>query len=552
MREIERDLLRLVAELPLADRIELARLSRWSERAVYQRLEDLRRDGLVEDLPHASELISPTRRFLLTADGIERLAPNSGRSREQILAEHPVSQPWRRLLLGRLDSVAVVYRLASALADLERPLQLRWYRSQPADAAIGLPDRRTVAVVRWGRTADRTAFAIRLRRLRQGPSYSGALVLAPDEVRLRHARRMLRRSPFICFFALERDAAWANSEVEIWRGPNAAVRLSLNEVLGYVRPQGWWAVEPAPRRVRSPRTLDIRRDMRTPDWLLPARLKPTEKRTLDLVGDWPWIRADHLAALLGVARRRVSQLTAGLERQELLSAHRLDDQRRFVLSDHGLALLARRDRASVGAARKRWSSTLLDPERPLHWRNLRGRRTRQLLRNLTHTESVHEFLATLAEQAHAQGCRVTQLDPPQRASRYFRFEERLRSIQPDAFGVLRRNGEDQPFFLEWERRAIRPSTMAKRIAPYLRYYAARRPVDDHGALPLVLVVFDHDLAADHFLRVTREQQDRARISVPLFVSDSEALEQTGPLGRAWRTVDSARPIAAFDSTNGIR
>ena len=35
MREIERDLLRLLAELPLADRIELARLSRWSERAAH-------------------------------------------------------------------------------------------------------------------------------------------------------------------------------------------------------------------------------------------------------------------------------------------------------------------------------------------------------------------------------------------------------------------------------------------------------------------------------------------------------------------------------------
>ncbi|MCY4617747.1 MAG: replication-relaxation family protein [Chloroflexi bacterium] len=545
MREIERDLLRLLAELPLADRIELARLSRWSERAVYQRMAGLRRDGLVEDLAHASELISPTRRFLLTADGIERLALDSGQSREQILAEHPVSQPWRRLLLGRLDSVAVIYRLASALADLERPLRLRWYRSQPADAAIGLPDGRTLAVVRWGRTADRTAFAIRLRRLREGPSYSGALVLAPDEVRLRHARRMLSRSPIICFFALERDAAWVNREAEVWRGPTAAVRLSLEEVLGYVRPKGWWAVEPALQSVRSPRTLDIRRDTRTPDWLLPARLKPTEKRTLDLVGDWPWIRADHLASLLGVARRRVSQLTAGLERQQLLNAHRIEGQRRLVLSDRGLALLARRDRASVGAARKRWSACPLDHEAPVHWRNLRGRRTRQLLRNLTHTESVHAFLAALAEQARAHGWRLAQLDPPQRASRYFRFEERLRSIQPDAFGVLHRSGSDQPFFLEWERRAIRPSTMAKRIAPYLRYYCARRPVEDHGAIPLVLVVFDDALAADHFRRVAREQMERADVELPLFVSDQRLLAQHGPLGPSWRDVYDWQPGIAF-------
>ena len=48
--------------------------------------------------------------------------------------------------------------------------------------------------------------------------------------------------------------------------------------------------------------------------------------------------------------------------------------------------------------------------------------------------------------------------------------------------------------------AVRPVTMAARITPYLRYYATRRPLDDHGVVPLVLVVFDDDLAAGHFLR----------------------------------------------------
>ena len=48
---------------------------------------------------------------------------------------------------------------------------------------------------------------------------------------------------------------------------------------------------------------------------------------------------------------------------------------------------------------------------------------------------------------------------------------------------------------------MRPVTMAARIALYLRYYADNRPLDDHGAVPAVLVVFDDDIAASHFLRV---------------------------------------------------
>ncbi|MCY3733739.1 MAG: replication-relaxation family protein, partial [Chloroflexi bacterium] len=447
----------------------------------------------------------------------------------------PISERWRQTLLRRLDSVGVIYRLGSALAGIKGPPRLRWYRSQPPDAAFALPDGRSLAVVRWGRTADRTAVSIRIRRLREGPSYSAALVLAPDEVRLRHARRLLRGTPFICFTALERDAVRASSKALIWRAPLGAAVLSLREVLTYVPAERQWVVERAPERSIAPRPLGSDEGTNDPDWLLPARLKPTEKRTLDLVRDWSWIKADHLGSLLGVARRRVSQLTAVLERRDLLTAHRIEGKRRFVVSDRGLALLAHRDRASVGAARKRWSAGLLDPEGPLEWRNLRGRRTRQLLRNLTHTEAAHEFLATMADQARLRGWQLAQFEPPQRASRYFRYEDRLYSIQPDAFGVLSCDGIELPFFLEWERRAIRPSTMARKLAPYLRYYATKRPVEDHGAIPLVLVAFEDGLVADHFLRIAHERQQLSNVRVPLFVSDKNLLGLHKPFGPAWRS-----------------
>ena len=82
---------------------------------------------------------------------------------------------------------------------------------------------------------------------------------------------------------------------------------------------------------------------------------------------------------------------------------------------------------------------------------------------------MHEFIASLAEQVRAHSWRLDQLDPPHRASRYFRHDNgNVRSIQPDAFAVVRRENQAQAPFIEWERRAaVRPATMAARLAAYL-------------------------------------------------------------------------------------
>ena len=87
--------------------------------------------------------------------------------------------------------------------------------------------------------------------------------------------------------------------------------------------------------------------------------------------------------------------------------------------------------------------------------------------------------------------------------------------------------------------------MAERIAPYLRYYSSRRPTDDHGVQPSVLVVFEDEIAQTHFLRVANEEMERTEVSVPLRVSHRSLLERLGPLGRAWRTTDGSEWGYAF-------
>lgn len=74
---------------------------------------------------------------------------------------------------------------------------------------------------------------------------------------------------------------------------------------------------------------------------------------------------------------------------------------------------------------------------------------------------------------------------------------------------------------------------------------AKRPVEDHGATPLVLVAFDDELAADHFLRVARKEREHARVDIPLFISDADTLANCGPFGPAWRSNHRRTPGPAI-------
>ena len=536
MNALERDLptMRRLASMPLIDRLELAAVSGTPDRSIYEAVADLERRGLAASVSHATDLLRTTRRFHLTVSGLRRLAEAEGVAMPELIREYPVSAQWRRILMERLDAAGVIYRLASSIAAEVGPIELRWYRGAPLDAALALPDGRTLGIVRQGLTSDRTGFSKRLWRLREGPLPGAVLMLMPDEVRLRHAPRALTGSHVSAVLALERDAAWAGPSEPVWRLPSVAAALDLRYLLSsYVERGGSVPREPEPMMATLPEdVVPGSPGRRTPDWLLPALLKPAEKRLLDLISDWPGIAPDHARGLLGVSRARLYEIMAHLSEAGLVGRVAIEG-RRLALTDRGLALLARRDRASVGAARKRWSVESVNPGLPLTWRNVSGRRTRQLLRNVEHTTAVHAFMSALAKQARSLGWELAQLAPPFRASRYFRHAGGLRSVNPDAFGLLRRNDMPWPFFLEWERRAVRPSTMSERLAPYLRYYSSHRPTDDHGAQPVVLVVFHDELTATHFLRVAGEGMDRAGVEVPLLVSHRELVERESPLGQVW-------------------
>ncbi|MDE2778826.1 MAG: helix-turn-helix domain-containing protein [Chloroflexota bacterium] len=545
-------LLRLLGAMPFLDRIELSQVAGDANQRVYEEIADLTELGVVAGVSHGSPLLPPARRYYLTRKGVEWLADINGVSEEEALRRYPVSRRWQRLFLERLDAVGVIYRVAASVAIVAGGLAgMEWYRSRALDAVVHLPGDRTLGIVRQGATSDRTGFSKRAWRLGEERGPRTVLVLAPDTVRLRHTRRLMSQFGGLAFVALEEDAARADPEDRIWRTPSGGSWLGLPDVLKRGVWQGRTQPEPPLVELRYPDTVEMpETGLWGPDYLLPALLKPGEKRVLDLLADWPWITAAELEGLLGVSKMRVSQLLSRLVEGRLVERKLAGRRRHLGLSDWGLATLARRDRTAVGRLRRQWSVEMSgggdDAE---WWRRVWGRRSRLLARNLEHTEAVHRFLARMSRQGKGEGYRVVQYDPPHRASRHFRHLGTLRSIHPDAFGMLRweeeGKEEDVPFFLEWERRAVRPGTMAARLAPYLRYYASQRPLDDHGAWPLALIVFDDALAEANFLGVARRELERSRVDVPLWVSHRELVEDVGPLGKAWRNPDVLEPDYAF-------
>ena len=336
------------------------------------------------------------------------------------------------------------------------------------------------------------------------------------------------------YLALEEDVARADAALIVWRLPTGATRLDLHTALSYVEMKGDVPSEPPLLRPSA-----AKRDwycpnltQPVPDYLLPVILRPADKRLTNLMSDWPWVTSNDLNSLLDVSESRVSQMTTRLQGLDMVSKVHIDNHHRFALTNRGLGFVARRDRTSVARLRRQWSAESVDPACTLHLeKRIVGRRSRHLARHMAHTDAVHRFLAGLVMQAKRRGYRIVQLDPPHRASRYFRHEELLRSIHPDAFGMLRKGSETWPFFLEWENRAVRPGTMATRLAPYLRYYSSKRPLDDHGAQPLVLMVFGDPLVEARFMWTAKENMGISGVRLPLRVSNKAVLEKVGPLGQ---------------------
>ena len=543
-----RETLWVLCEAPFATVDELSSLNRVPASTLRGRLAQLRERGLADSRPHRLAALGgrPQRRYFPTPAGVAALGETIP---DDVPRLYPVSRQWFRLLMERLDSVAVVYRMAALVAEADpekAPVRVDHYRQGPYDALITLSGDRSLGLVRQGPMLTPASLRYRVRtieRLGIGERPLVTLIVTDSGQDTRRAVRIPGESWEFhhCTVATLSEVLAGGAWARVWQPgghdfgqmPVIAPDVSLARM---VDAAGDMAGHPIHARRRGPdpdQTYPGSVRATAPDERfgdgLATQLTATEKQALDLLAAWPLCTTEQLGGLLGgVSDRRVNQVLGPLRRRGLV--RRQGDA--LALTDEGLTYIARRDRAAVGTVLDRWSSEGDGSGR------YAGTALRTLASQHEHQKGLLVFFDMLcSEVAFSQGYELLDLLPTHRSQIAYWDDETRYVIHPDASFQFGYRGDLRWCLLEYERRATTPKRVPERLDAYRRYFASGYARPDHGGhTPLVLFVFETEHAEKLFLNTA------ARLpTVPLASTTTEALGWHGPLGPIWRRPTPAAP-----------
>ena len=533
-QEREMQVLRALASTPFADTLELAVILGEAYATVHRALTGLLADGIAGRVNHGTVHLPTSGRWFLTTEGVEEASEALGfATPSAFVSSYPVSQQWLTLLLRRMDAVAAVYRLATALSPghSSRRSRVEFHRRGRFDATITLHDGRSFGVVRQGLGLRRRSLHDRLRAIAQyDPSRrpGTVLVLVPSTWEQRLAARLCERIHLHdCYVAEESRYALESETDRLWLERTWTYGdeyHTLHDVRSRCsRDRGWLMQQRGRRRASLPHPERMARSA-------PAfGLSPSEKRVLDIVTDHPMLPREHLGRWLGVSEGRVSQVMRSLvDTWSLIESHGRRGRIRYTLSDGGIRHVAHRDRAQIPAAREAWSTALTTD---CHGRRRHlGHRIDTWARQTRHADAVTWFLSELAAETLADDeSELLWTLPTERAVRSVRRGEP--SIAPDAVGELIAGDSTVPFYLECEHRARHPRGVRAKLRPYLRYYRSGQPEQDHPPFPFTLFVVDGEDVEETYVRTSSGMRS---MTVPVLVSCRPVLERSGILGRSWR------------------
>ena len=530
----DRQIYEALSKNPFASDSELAARLNEPLEDVRGVLNDQRNAGIVERVPHATAQLPWSWRFYLTTRGVEEASRTLGYyTQSAYLRAHPMSREWQRLLIGRMDSVSSIYRLAATMSLGAGGLKTRveFYRKGRFDAMITMEDGRHVGVVRQGRALKRARLNERLRAIHEDeyPRRPGTvLILTPSAWERDTAIRYWRAKAFQGgYVAAESSDALASRELSVWGridSVTGGVR-TLAEVVAESNPgEERPAASPARKRSSIPAPERMVREAPT------FGLSQDEKRVLDIITDHPMIPRRHLMRWLGVSPSRLSQIVSSLIADwGLVERWGRRPGYRYTLSAKGIRYVTYRDRATLATSRgtrAMWSTA--PASKPTENSPYEGSLINWWTTHTEHADGETYFLSEVAAEARdAPNSELLWSVPEWRSERKFHWNSR--SITPDAVGVVVATGVRIPFYLEYERRSKYPSGIRGKLRPYEHYYWSPDTSGDMPPFPVTLFVVDSATVEDNYVRTAAEMS----LTLPIFVSRMPTLAESGILGRSW-------------------
>ena len=138
---------------------EMARFNRVPSTTPRGRSERLTELGLADSVSHRLSALGPKpqRRYFPTKKGLRAAAAFEYGSKS-LLADHPVSRQWFRILAERLDAVAALNYVSAMIADADPegdPVRVAHYCQVPYDQLITLSEGHSVGICARGRHCPR-------------------------------------------------------------------------------------------------------------------------------------------------------------------------------------------------------------------------------------------------------------------------------------------------------------------------------------------------------------------------------------------------------------
>jgi len=254
-----------------------------------------------------------------------------------------------------------------------------------------------------------------------------------------------------------------------------------------------------------------------------------EKRLLEWIGRHPLLTSAELAGLCGVPKAAVARRLDWLLRCGVLRVDAGEaSTRRFMLTQLGLRLLARRDAVPPARYVRFAGVSAFDPTPS-------NDGDRAAIRHREHHLGVNRVFARLAQDLPRAGERLALRRNEAESTRRFRYEGGAAWIRPDGSGSLDLDGERLPFLLEYDRGTLDSGDFAAKLGGYRRYFAAEAWRQDFDGTPALLFVCADDRVERRVASaVCAAAPDLPVLSTSEWRYERDARHPAGLLGPIWR------------------